>query len=195
MNKILERLNKHKPLVIAIILLILLAPIMFYLRNVNQTKPQTTSSSVFYRDKVQPGIDNKDSVIKSLGEPVKQSDWNNQQILSYSPSDNEKKWKDQIFLDSSGTVNLIIELVSQNNPNDKDYYLKKFGNPEMVLYGPGYPVLNMFVYASYGFAIVTETQGKHVSEVWYFEATDKAAFYGTIANMHGYVDIPPEILD
>jgi hypothetical protein len=134
---------------------------------INTTPPQ---NQVDYNN-VHPGYDDRNSIIKKLGEPLNNR---NTRILEFRSSAPGKPHF--VELDDN-TVSIIRETIDKVDNIEIDDITSKHGEPEHILYDSrSLGGFYLFVYPQKGLAYVGHPESGILLEIWYFKPMNYEAF-------------------
>lgn len=190
LKKISQLIFKHRALLIALLAVALLIFLVKITSEPETSPPEKNQiSQIAYKEKILPGISTEKEVIGQFGEPLNIGKWENYSILNY-PADSN--WKNQIFLKEE-KVFLITQQTENDQQTTRDFLLRKYGNPEVILYGPLSPARDLYTYPSLGFAFLGSKYDQSIFQLWYFSPCLKEDFIQDIAPQFNYsAEEPPE---
>lgn len=186
--KLKTAVSRYRILAVCIVIGIALISMYVYLQNRNQDSGQLDTKPPLYKDQIVPGETTTDEVKQKLGDPKSEAEFNDQTILNY-----DKKgaiWKDQVYT-SEGKVTLVTEQMTKTDARTKKAFFDIFGEPEVTLYGPYSPSIDMYGYPSKGFAILGRSYSDLLFQIWYFPKMDKDIFINSLAKDFDYTTTPP----
>lgn len=176
MMKIIERLIKHKYLVISFLVIIVLVVFLSYSSS---SKNTPTPSPVGNFSNIIPGKSTPDDVKKILGDPLKQTQTDGYNLSDYKSTSQTRN--NQVYY-SNGTAQLVKEIVSFNQVKKITDVTTKYGPADNILYGPdSVGGFYLFVYPEKGVAYLGNPNSGSLLEVWYFTSTDIKTFISTWA--------------
>ncbi|HUW21194.1 MAG TPA: hypothetical protein VMW41_00865 [Candidatus Bathyarchaeia archaeon] len=126
----------------------------------------------------EPEKTSETEIKNKVGTPLKEYEKEGQKILEY-PSDYEY-YPNKIYL-KDDKLQLVKELVSYQRNIKLESFIKKYGNPSLIMYeenlNQGYPI-NIFL--DNGIAVAAHIADGSVLEIWYFKPMSRSDFIQTI---------------
>lgn len=184
MNKIFSFLKSHPKLNWGLLIFVfLIISILLSLLPKKEEVPISTPTGPSYKS-ITPGKSDRNELIKSLGDPIKQSQLDNLLTLDYassSPNRNEK------FVLENNKVILIKEIVTLKDAKTKQDITQIYGVTDDVLYGPDAAAgFYLYVYPDKGIAFIGKKESNLILGVWYFIPSSLTKFQSELAKEYGF---------
>lgn len=188
MKKILNFLKSHPKLSWGLLIaasLILSFLLALLLKKEKVSIPTPTGPS--YKS-ITPGKSDKNELINKLGNPIKQSQTDDNLLTldyaSNSPNRNEK------FILEDSKVALIKEIVTLKDIKTKQDITRVYGAADYILYGPDVAAgFYLYVYPDKGIAFIGKKESDLILEVWYFVPTSLSQFQSKLAKNYTFSPI------
>ena len=136
-------------------------------------KPTERKETITWKNNIIAGETTKDELVKSLGQPTKIEDADNQASYFY---DSTNRYRPHEVGLSEAKVNLIKEQVVGDEKGKLSDYLKKYGEPQATVYGRHGDFAPGHFWQDVGLLVFANTNDGTIVEIWYFEHQDLQNF-------------------
>lgn len=127
-----------------------------------------------------PGFKLTPKLSETLGSPVKVKNLPaEKQQLSYK-SEHFAAYYNEVYVDKEGVVEFIVVPSKYEETNTISNYITLYGQPDIELFAPHISTNSKaHVFLDEGIVVITKSTSLIVTEVWYFEPTDRETFLST----------------
>ena len=188
MKRFINYLKERKFFVV--FTLVVLSATFFFHSETVRIEQERNKTGIKYKN-ITPGLTDKDSVIKELGEPASKVSKDNESAL-WSYNTKSANRKNEVVYEKD-TVVFVKEIITLEDKINYNTLTQNHGEPEYKLNGPGsYNGFYLYAYVSKGIAFIANPVSGTVIEIWYFPPTTLDTFLNTWAVGYTEGELPPK---